>query len=100
MKKLALALTATAAFAGQAIAADMPARMPVKAAPMAAPVASWTGCYVGGGGGYGLWYQENTGYFDVYTVGPDGATRTRDVKWFDPNEEDSNYYSQAPYCGP
>jgi len=64
MKKLALALTATAAFAGQAIAADMPARMPVKAAPMAAPVASWTGCYVGGGGGYGLWYQENTGYID------------------------------------
>ena len=64
MKKLALALTATAAFAGQAMAADMAARMPVKAAPMVAPVASWTGCYIGGGGGYGLFDQENTGYFD------------------------------------
>ncbi|MBI5319411.1 porin family protein [Bradyrhizobium sp.] len=64
MKKLALALAATAAFAGQAIAADMPAR--ITKAPVVAPVAvaSWTGCYVGGGGGYGLWYQENTGYID------------------------------------
>ena len=33
-----------------------------------APVAyapSWTGCYIGGGGGgYGLWNQENTGFID------------------------------------
>lgn len=65
MKKLALALAATAAFAGQAIAADMPAR--IAKAPVVAPVAvaSWTGCYVGAGGGYGMYYQENTGYFDA-----------------------------------
>jgi outer membrane immunogenic protein len=63
MKKLALALVATAAFAGQAMAADMPmkAARPV-AAPL--PVASWTGCYVGGGGGYGMYTQDNT-QFDL-----------------------------------
>ena len=66
MKKLALALAATAAFAGQAIAADMPARMPAKAAPVVAPVANWTGCYIAGGGGYGLWQQESAGYADEY----------------------------------
>jgi len=55
MKKLALALAATAAFAGQAIAADMPMKA---ARPMAAPVAAynWTGCNIYGGIGYG-WYQ-------------------------------------------
>lgn len=63
MKKLALALAATAAFAGQAIAADMP----VKAArPVAAPVvvANWTGCYLAGGVGYGMYDQENVDYFN------------------------------------
>ncbi len=51
MKKLVLALTAVAAFTGSASAADLAARPYTKAAPLAAPVTSWTGCYVGGGGG-------------------------------------------------
>jgi outer membrane immunogenic protein len=54
MKKLALALVAaTAAFVGQASAADMPmkAARPI-AAP--APIASWTGIWISGGFGYGL----------------------------------------------
>jgi outer membrane immunogenic protein len=60
MKKLAIALTAVAASTAPAFAADM---APRAAAPVAyAP--SWTGCYVGGGGGYGLWNQENTGFID------------------------------------
>ena len=61
MKKFVLALLATTAFTGSALAADMAPRAYTKAPP--APVAyapSWTGCYVGGGGGYGLWNQENT----------------------------------------
>ena len=60
MKKLALALAVTAVFAGQAMAADMPARMPVKAAPVVAPVANWTGLYVYGGIGYGMWDADTT----------------------------------------
>ena len=64
MKKMLLALTAAAAFTGSAYAADLPARMPVKAPPPPIPVATWTGCYIGGGGGYGMWNQENTGYLE------------------------------------
>jgi outer membrane immunogenic protein len=56
MKKLALALAATAVFAGQAIAADMP--MKARPAPPPPPVANWTGCYVAGSVGYGLFDNE------------------------------------------
>jgi outer membrane immunogenic protein len=57
MKKLAIAITAVAAFTGSAVAADMP----VKARPYAPPVVTaynWTGCYVGAGGGYGMYNQD------------------------------------------
>jgi len=53
MKRILLSLTALAAFTGSAVAADMA----VKAArplPPPIPVYNWTGCYIGGGGGYGL----------------------------------------------
>jgi len=55
MKKLVLALTALAAFTGSAVAADLPARTYTKA-PEPLPVApSWTGFYIFGGGGGGIW---------------------------------------------
>lgn len=58
MKKLALAVFAVAAFAGSAMAADLPARTYSKApAPVMAP--SWTGFYIFGGGGGGIW-KANT----------------------------------------
>ena len=54
MKKLALAMIAVAGFAGTASAADLAARPYTKAAPM--PVAmNWTGFYIFGGGGGGVW---------------------------------------------
>src|SRR5438105_10509975 len=69
MKKLVLALSAAAAFAAPALAADMAAKAPLRPAPVAyAP--SWTGCYVGGGGGYGMWNQENVGYLEPFAVRP------------------------------
>lgn len=59
MKKLALALAATAAFAGQAFAADM--GRPYTKAPVAVPVAyNWTGCFIGAGAGYGWYNTEST----------------------------------------
>ena len=61
MKKIALALTAIAAMTGSAVAADMAPRYAKAPAPVVV-AASWTGCYLGGGGGYGLWNQENTQY--------------------------------------
>jgi outer membrane immunogenic protein len=41
-----------------ASAADM--GMPLKAPPPPPPAVSWTGCYIDGGGGYGLWNQEHS----------------------------------------
>src|ERR1043165_4486799 len=58
MKKALLSIALTAGFAGSAFAADLP----VKAARpmMAEPVAySWTGCYLGAGGGYGMFVQRH-----------------------------------------
>jgi outer membrane immunogenic protein len=56
MKKLVIALAAAAAFSGPAVAADMAAKAPMRAPVAYAP--SWTGCYIGGGGGYGLFDIE------------------------------------------
>jgi outer membrane immunogenic protein len=60
MKKFVLSVALTTAFATSAFAADLA----VKSRPMApAPIpyaASWTGCYVGAGGGYGMYNQETT----------------------------------------
>jgi outer membrane immunogenic protein len=57
MKKLVLALTALAAFTGSAMAADMAPRYTKAPAPMAvAP--SWTGFYIFGGAGGGLWAAD------------------------------------------
>ena len=56
MKKLAIAITAVAAFTGSAVAADLPVK-----AQYIAPVVTaynWTGCYVGAGGGYGMYNQD------------------------------------------
>ena len=65
MKKILTALTAMAAFTGSAVAADMAPRAYTKAPAPVVAVANWTGCYVGGGGGYGMWNQDNTGYLDL-----------------------------------
>ncbi len=59
MKKLLLALAATAAFTGSALAADLPARTYSKAPAVVAPLPSWTGFYVFGGGGYGMWNSDS-----------------------------------------
>src|SRR5436190_22076811 len=61
MKKFALAVTAFAALSGQALAADMPMKA-ARPAPAPVPVANWTGCYISGGIGYGLFDEENTLY--------------------------------------
>jgi outer membrane immunogenic protein len=53
MKQLFLAAAIAALATGSVFAADIPA--PVYKAPPPAPVYSWTGCYVGLGGGYGMY---------------------------------------------
>jgi outer membrane immunogenic protein len=59
MKRILFSVATVVAMAAPALAADM--RAPVmKAPPM--PAMSWTGCYLGGGGGYGLWDQRVTSF--------------------------------------
>ena len=70
MKKLVLALTAVAAFTGSALAADLPARTYTKAPMMPEPVYNWTGFYVFGGAGGGVWDA------DTYSVNAAGNTTT------------------------
>jgi outer membrane immunogenic protein len=58
MKKLTFAAAAFAVLTGSAIAADLPRKAPV-VAPAPVPVATWSGCYLSGGIGYGMWNQDN-----------------------------------------
>jgi outer membrane immunogenic protein len=91
MKKLVLALTAVAALTTSASAADIGAR-PYKAPPPMAPVYNWTGFYISGGGGGGLWNADSnvqsTGVVGpLGLAGPAGFALTRDQRlggsgWF------------------
>jgi hypothetical protein len=51
------------------------------------------------GGGARLVVLEDAGTYDVYSVGAP-TTRAIHRDWFGANEEDDNYRSVAPYCGP
>src|SRR5438477_4775641 len=71
MKKFVLALTAIAAFTGSASAADIAAR-PYAKAPVVAPAPSWTGFYIFGGVGGGLWAADSN-VQSTGVIGPFGA---------------------------
>src|SRR5215475_112437 len=79
MKKLLLALTAAAAFSGSAFAADLPARTYTKAPPpVVAP--SWTGFYIFGGVGGGIWDADT--YTSVTATGvPLSIHQTPGWRW-------------------
>ena len=82
MKKLVVALTALAAFTGSASAADLAARPYTKAPLPMAPAYSWTGFYIFGGGGGGLWNSDS----NVRSF-PGGVDLSRDARiggsgWF------------------
>lgn len=59
MNKVLMALAAVVAMTGTASAADLAARPYTKAPVAAAPVVSWTGCYVGAGGGGAMTNNDN-----------------------------------------
>jgi outer membrane immunogenic protein len=71
MKKTLIASVMLGALAaGSAMAADMAVKAPIMRAPPM-PVFSWTGCYIAGDIGYGMWNQET---FQV--INATGAQRT------------------------
>jgi len=61
MKKLGIALIAAAAFSGSAFAADLPARTYTKA-PVMVQTPSWTGFYIFGGAGGGIWDADSNAF--------------------------------------
>ena len=82
MKKLVIALAAAATFSAPAVAADLAARPYAKAPAPVAAVYNWTGFYVFGGGGGGLWNADS----NVQTF-PGAIAITRDQRlggsgWF------------------
>ena len=80
MKKLALTAISLL-IAGSASAADLRRPAPVKAAPAPIAVAyNWTGCYVGAGGGYGMWNQDNQLHVGGVATGVDTTNGGRG--WF------------------
>jgi outer membrane immunogenic protein len=87
MKKILLALSAVVALTGSASAADLAARPYTKAPPpMVAP--SWTGFYIFGGAGGGLWSADSNVVNDGSGIfGAPGVAQTRDQRmggdgWF------------------
>jgi outer membrane immunogenic protein len=82
MKKLVLALTAIAAFSGSALAADLPARTYSKA-PVVMPMApSWTGFYIFGGAGGGLWAADDSTVTSPGGIPTSGTQRMGGSGWF------------------
>jgi outer membrane immunogenic protein len=58
MQRFLLATAAALAMAGSALAADMPVKAPPVKAPPLVQGYNWTGCYLAGGGGYGMFNQD------------------------------------------
>jgi outer membrane immunogenic protein len=79
MKKLGIALIAAAAFSGSAFAADLPARTYTKA-PVMVQTPSWTGFYLFGGVGGGVWDADTS--VNVAGVPVVGGQRLGGDGWF------------------
>ena len=90
MMKFAIAVTAVAAFTGSAIAADMP----VKARYIAPVVTAynWTGCYVGAGGGYGMYNQDmSADTLGILSGAGSGTTTLGGRGWFGTGQVGCDY---------
>jgi len=80
MQKFVLA---TIAAVTVAVAPALAADMAVKAArPMPAPIYNWTGCYLDGGGGYGLWTQDHFSETDPGHVALSATTTSGGRGWY------------------
>src|SRR5437867_11018605 len=60
MQRFLLGTAAALAVTGSAMAADMPVKAPPVTRAPPVQVYNWTGCYVAGGGGYGMFNQDVT----------------------------------------
>src|SRR5258707_2551657 len=81
MKKLVLALAAVAALTGSASAADLAAR-PYTKAPAPLPPPSWTGFYIFGGAGGGIWDADTSSRITGTSVPLSISQRQGGDGWF------------------
>jgi outer membrane immunogenic protein len=90
MKKLLLSMAITAGFVGSSFAADLPAKAP---RIMPAPVVhtSWTGCYIGAGGGYGMWNQDHQALSPTTLVATSASATAGGRGWFGTVEAGCDY---------
>jgi outer membrane immunogenic protein len=94
---LAAALGTVSAF-GAANAADLSVAPMYKAPPPPAPVYNWTGCYVGGGGGYAMWTQNS--FVQSGTGQAVSASQSNGGNgWFGQGQVGCDYQFTAPYFG-
>jgi len=97
MTKLLLTTAALIAItmSGAASAADLPTPAPAYKAPPPPRAYSWTGCYLGGGGGYGMWTQ-----YSLVTESTSGAvtapTTNGGSGWFGQGQAGCDYQFTAP----
>jgi outer membrane immunogenic protein len=92
IQAFAAAALMTVGLLGAANAADLPMPAPAYSAPPV-PVYNWTGCYVGGGGGYAFWQQ------DSFVVSPAGVPVTASQSnggtgWFGQGQVGCDYQFQ------
>jgi outer membrane immunogenic protein len=93
-KILVTAAVMTFAAIGFANAADLPMPAPVYKAPPP-PVYNWTGCYIAGGGGYGIWSQD--GVVNNIAGVPVSTTNTNGGKgWFGMGQAGCDYEFSLP----
>jgi outer membrane immunogenic protein len=93
-------VAATALFAALASinpvkAADLSVAPIYRAPPPPAPVYNWTGCYVGGGGGYAMWNQNS------FVTAPNGTPVTASQSnggngWFGQGQVGCDYQFRLP----
>jgi outer membrane immunogenic protein len=93
VKGLVAATLATIAALGTANAADM-STPPLYNAPVPPAAYSWTGCYIGGGWGYGWWTQDS--FVQVSGAALTAPTTNGGSGWFGQGQGGCDYQFTAP----
>jgi outer membrane immunogenic protein len=93
-KFLAAATLATIAALGTANAADMSMPAPAYGAPPSSGAYSWTGCYIGGGGGYGWWTQSS--FVQIDGVAETAVNTNGGSGWFGQGQGGCDYQFTTP----
>jgi len=98
MTRLLLTTAAVVAIAmtSAANAADLPMPAPVYKAPPPPVVYNWTGCYVGGGGGYGMWNQDSAPFITATGTALATSTTSGGRGWFGQGQVGCDYQFGLP----